>query len=122
MGWRRFGGNVKVRGDFWAGGKVYAGSTQDVQLEREAANRWYTPDALAVGGTADFRASVEFGGTSVKMPYGTASPAPIVNGNVNVYHKGNVARLTLYSGGTAYTLAFPTATNGTATITVGSPP
>ena len=128
MSWRRFGGHAKVRGDLWSGGTIYVGSTQDVQLEREAANRLYTPDALAVGGTAGFRDDAVFSkkmdvssGTAV-LPYGTASPAPASNGEANIYHKANVARFTMQSGGTAYTLAFPTTTNGTVTITVGSPP
>lgn len=90
------------------GGSVQIGS--NVNLYRSADDTLKTDDSLVIGGT------------SLAVPYGTSSPSPIVNGNVNVYHKGNVARLVVRSGGTAYVIALPAATHGTITCTVNSVP
>lgn len=110
MSWRRYGGHVKVRGDLWAGGSVYVGSSQDTAWAREAADRMYTPDALAVGGTAGFRENVAFtknadmsGGTPL-LPQSTAAPTLTVNGQVNLNQNtgAGTARLYVRTGGTTY--------------------
>jgi len=110
MSWRRFGGHVKVRGDLWSGGTVSVGSTKDTEWSREAADRMYTPDALAVGGTAEFRSNVAFnknadmsGGTPV-IPNGTATPTLVTNGQVALSKAAGAeaSRIYVRNGGTTY--------------------
>ena len=108
------------------GGSVQLGA--DVNLVRDAANRLRTDDAFQVGGTANLDGatriggSATFAGTPFVVPYGTASPTLSPNGDLRVYHKSAVARLAFQSGGTAYVIALPTATNGTITVSVGTIP
>lgn len=52
------------------------------------------------------------------VPYGTSAPTLSNNGDVAVYHSSNVAHLAVRSGGSVFTIAFPTSSNGTVTLTV----
>jgi hypothetical protein len=103
MGWFKIRQNLYV-----AGGSVDIG----------ANNNWYRSASLKMKTDS----SLIVGGTAFVAPYGTAAPTPDTNGAILVYHKTHVPRLVVYSGGTAYSMAFPGATHGTVTITVGSPP
>lgn len=94
-------------------GTVQVGA--DVNLYRNAANVLKTDDSFTVVGSLT-------SGTAFVAPYGTSSPAPVTNGQIAVYHKTHVPRLVVYSGGTAYCVAFPAATHGTITVTVNSVP
>lgn len=67
--------------------------------------------AGTVSGTVTFA-------NKVNLPYGTAAPTPNANGGVDVAHVSNVAKFVFKSGGTVYTIAMPTASNGTVTVTV----
>lgn len=87
---------------------VLGGSAQfgaDTNLYRSAANTLKTDDSLVVGGSL------------LTVPYGNTSPALASNGDMAIYHKANVARLAIRSGGTIYTLQFAV---GTATFTAGT--
>lgn len=99
----------KERGRFFVrGGSVQFGI--DTGLYRASANRLKTDDAFEAGGTALF------------VPYSTAATTKVENGDFQIYHKGNVGYLTFRAGGTVYSIGLPSATHGTATITVGTPP
>lgn len=63
-----------------------------------------------------FRRSLHILGKIV-MPYGTTAPTMNDNGQMNVAHVSNRGQLIVRSGGSTYTLQFPTASNGTVTIT-----
>ena len=139
MGWFVVRRGLAVRG-----GKIQFGA--DVELARTTADRLDLADALQVSGTANITGATRVGGaltqvgaatlsgalsvagsatlsgTPCVLPYLTASPGDAVNGEFNIYHKGDVARLSFRSGGTPYTIALPSATHGTVTITIGSPP
>lgn len=57
---------------------------------------------------------------SMVLPYGTSAPTPDTNGGVAVAHVSNVGKVAFQSGGSIYTIAFPSASNGTITVTVAS--
>ena len=68
------------------------------------------------GGTTKLAGSIFVG------PYGAAAPTLVDNGELSAYHSGSVSKFVMRAGGTVYTIAFPNATHGTITVTVGSPP
>ena len=123
------------RGRFYVkGGILSLGG--DVELRRQAANLLRTPDALEVGGTARVigtlnvgsaiiqasgAGSANFSGTPFVVPHGAIAPGLTQNGEIKTYDPVGAGKFSMRIGGTIYTLAFPSATHGTATITVGTP-
>lgn len=99
----------KQHGRFFVrGGSVVIGA--DTNLYRVDTDILKTDDGLHVAGSA------------LIVPYGTSATTKAQNGDMQIYHKGNVGYLTFRAGGTVYSIGLPAATHGTATITVGSPP
>jgi hypothetical protein len=125
MGW------FKIKQGLAVGGSVAIGA--DCSLYREAANRLATGDALSVGGTVNLQgatriggaltavSSATFSGTPFVIPHGTVAPSLTTNGEIKVYDPTGAGKVSFRIGGTVYTLAFPSASHGTVTITVGTP-
>lgn len=126
-----------------SGGSVNIGA--DTNIYRTSANVLKTDDALTVTGTltasaaatvgttlgvtgkATLNGGVDSSGTitltgRLVAPHGTASPTIATNGQVVVYTKSNVSYLGVHIGGTPNYIAFPAATHGTITVTVGGTP
>ena len=70
----------------------------------------------------DAAGTTELAGGYFVAPYAAAAPAPTVNGQLSVYHSTFLPHFTMRSGGTVYTITFPTTTHGTITVTIGTPP
>jgi len=107
------------------GGSVNIGA--DCNLYRSAANVLTSDDALTLTGTLTPNGAVNAAGTvttsgRLVIPHGTASPTVATDGQLFVYTKANVSRLGVRINGTPNYIAFPAATNGTVTVTVGGTP
>ena len=122
---------VVRRGLAVRGGSVQIGA--DCNLYRISASVLRTNDGLTVDGaltpsggviSAGYLAqtgSANMSGTPFRVPHGTIAPGLTQSGEIKMYDPTGAGKISMRIGGTVYTLAFPSATHGTVTITVGTP-
>lgn len=112
-------------------GRIELGA--DVVIRRTAANRLDIDDAVQVSGTANVTGAITADGGVASAgtvtvtgrlvaPHGTASPTVAANGQIVTYTKAAVNYVGFQIGGTPHYIAFPVATHGTVTVTVGGTP